>query len=97
MKPPHNRGKYTLSVIIYYNKTTYVNGLNTYYIVEGEAQSLPAEVFLKFLTVENTNSTTELIIHTPVSAVAVVSAAITWRRRKRQPTLSRNYTLDANS
>lgn len=90
-------GKYTLSVIIYYNGTTYVNGSNTCYIVEGEAQSFPAGVFLLFLTVENTDFTTELIVLAPVSAVAVVSAAITWKGRKRQPIFSRDYTLDANS
>lgn len=84
-------------MIIYYNGTTYVNGSNTCYIVEGEAQSFPAGVFLLFLTVENTDFTTELIVLAPVSAVAVVSAAITWKGRKRQPIFSRDYTLDANS
>nr|MDO8079121.1 hypothetical protein [Candidatus Freyarchaeota archaeon] len=99
---PSMPGKYLLNVIVYYNGTQRINDSSTYYIVEGEALDFSAGtlffiVDLLLFSIENDSLTNEIILLSPVSALAIISAAIAWKKKKRQPSFSRDYTLEGSS
>lgn len=89
-------GKYPLNVIVFYNGTLRINASSTYYIVEGDALDLSAVAFLPFLS-EDDSLSSEIAFFAPLSVLSIVSAVIVWRKKKRQPSFSKDYTLNIGS
>jgi len=90
-------GKHVLSVIVSYNDMQCVNDTSTYYVVEESALNFPVGTLLLFFTYNEGSLTKGLSILTPVSAMAIISAIIVWKKRNHQPSFSRDYTLDVDS
>ncbi len=94
---PSVPGKYLLNVVAYFNETQYTNDSSTYFIVEGEALDFSAGTFLLFFNNSDDSLTRELTVLTPISAMAIISAVVAWKKRNRQPSFSRDYTLEVGS
>jgi hypothetical protein len=99
---PSIPGKYSLNVIVYYNGTQRINDSSTYYIVEEEALDLSAATFLLFslgslFSTKNDSHTLAITILSPISAIAIISATMAWKKKKQQPRFSRDYTLESGS
>lgn len=89
-------GKYALNVLVFYNGTQCINDSSTYYTVEKETSGFSALTLLPFLS-EGDSLTSKIAILTPVSALSIISAVMAWKKRNRQPSFSRDYTVDAGS
>lgn len=87
-------GKHILTVTVYYNGVQCAKDSSTYYMVERESLEFPASLLLLF---SKDNSFGErFIFFAPISALAMVSAFIAWKRRDRHPDFSRDYTLESD-
>ncbi|MFB0561959.1 MAG: hypothetical protein ACETWM_12220, partial [Candidatus Lokiarchaeia archaeon] len=90
-------GKHVLSVIVSYNDVQCINDSSTYYVVEESVSDFPVGTLLLFFTYNEGFLTKGLTILIPVSAMAIISAIMIWKKRNRQPGFSRDYTLDVGS
>ncbi|MGQ9722617.1 MAG: hypothetical protein ACUVXA_14995 [Candidatus Jordarchaeum sp.] len=91
---PSDPGKYFLNVIVYYNETPCVNNSDTYFIVKGETLDLSKGAFLLFLNNDESTLGRNLTFLYPISALAIISAIVAWKKKKRHPSFSRDYTLE---
>jgi 5-hydroxyisourate hydrolase-like protein (transthyretin family) len=92
-------GRYAVSVVLYYNGTQCANDSSACYVVEQQQGSsgFSALAALLLMGMSGGSQTGGVVLLAPLSAVSLFSAAMIWRRRSRQPSLSRDYTMDAGS
>jgi 5-hydroxyisourate hydrolase-like protein (transthyretin family) len=92
-------GTYAVSVVLYYNGTPCANDSSACYVVQQQQVSsgFPGVAAFLLLGMSGGSQIEGWVLLAPLSAVSLFSAAIIWRRRSRQPSFSRDYTLYAGS
>jgi hypothetical protein len=96
IKTPSEPGKYVINVFVFYNGTQLINDSSTYYTVEEEILDFSAVTFLPFLNIRENSLISKIIILSPLCALSIISAVIVWKKKSRQPSFSKDYTLETD-